>query len=178
VQYPFPTLGSATLRSDMTSSCNPVTTDELQAKRVEGMQVSEQQLVAYIIAHVASYLIDQKMNVLVVSADDFDKSGLHVSGRNTIDRYGAIAAQRYAYCFLANQQLCSTHSALRWARSGAVSTTQDKQTSSDQLALQEEWNGCDRACIDGVGLRTRNGRRQGRWRRAEEAPSDALCKDL
>jgi len=42
----------------------------------EGKQVSEQQLVAFIVAHTASYLLTQKMNVLVVSADDFDRSGL------------------------------------------------------------------------------------------------------
>lgn len=42
----------------------------------EGRQVSEQELVAYIVAHAATYLIDQKLKVLVVSADDFDKSGL------------------------------------------------------------------------------------------------------
>jgi N-acetylmuramoyl-L-alanine amidase len=42
----------------------------------EGKQVSEQQLVAFIAAHAATYLIDQKLKVLVVAADDFDKSGL------------------------------------------------------------------------------------------------------
>lgn len=41
-----------------------------------GKEVSEQELVAFITANVAKYLIDNKANVLVVSADDW-KSGLN-----------------------------------------------------------------------------------------------------
>jgi N-acetylmuramoyl-L-alanine amidase len=41
-----------------------------------GRQVSEQQLAAFVTANVAQHLIDQGVNVLVIPADDFDKSGL------------------------------------------------------------------------------------------------------
>ena len=43
-----------------------------------GAEVSEQELVAFITANVAKHLIDNKMNVLVVSADDW-KSGLNTN---------------------------------------------------------------------------------------------------
>jgi N-acetylmuramoyl-L-alanine amidase len=42
-----------------------------------GAQVSEQQLVAFIAANIAKYLIDQHVDVLVIPADNFDKSGLN-----------------------------------------------------------------------------------------------------
>jgi N-acetylmuramoyl-L-alanine amidase len=43
----------------------------------EGAQVTEQKLVAYIVANVAQYLIDLHSHILVIPADDFDKSGLN-----------------------------------------------------------------------------------------------------
>jgi hypothetical protein len=41
-----------------------------------GPNISEQQLVAYIAAKIAGYLQGQKVNFLVIPADDFSKSGL------------------------------------------------------------------------------------------------------
>jgi N-acetylmuramoyl-L-alanine amidase len=41
-----------------------------------GPNISEQQLVAYIAGKLAEYLQSQKVNFLVIPADDFDKSGL------------------------------------------------------------------------------------------------------
>ena len=42
-----------------------------------GAQVTEQQLVAFIVANVATYLIGKGVTVLVIPADNFDKSGLN-----------------------------------------------------------------------------------------------------
>jgi hypothetical protein len=54
-----------------------------------GHQVSEQQLVAFITANVANYLIKEGVKVLVISADDYNKSGLNTDVFLSIHADGA-----------------------------------------------------------------------------------------